>query len=46
MERGVGKSFLDQRRCLSVTGTLKDGELTIFNGDPSSDLTYEYVYKK
>ncbi len=31
---------------IEYTGTLKDGELIIFNGDPSSDLTYEYVYKK
>ena len=31
---------------IDYTGTLKDGELHIYNGDPSSDLTYEYVYKK
>ena len=28
------------------TGTLKDGKLDIFNGDPTNDLTYEYVYNK
>ncbi len=31
---------------IDYTGTLKDGELHIYNGDPTSDLTYEYVYKK
>ena len=28
------------------TGTLKDGVLDIFNGDPSQDLSYEYVLVK
>ena len=31
---------------IDYTGTLKDGELHIYNGEPESDLTYEYVYKK
>ncbi len=28
------------------TGTLKDGKLDIFNGDPDDIWTYEYVYEK
>jgi len=28
------------------TGTLKDGELHIYNGDPTNDLTYEYILVK
>ena len=28
------------------TGTLKNGALDIFNGDPASDLTCEYVLEK
>ena len=28
------------------TGTLKDGKIDIFNGDPENDLTYEYVLAK
>ena len=28
------------------TGTLKDGKLDIFNGDPTDDLTYEYILAK
>lgn len=28
------------------TGTLKDGKLDIFNGDPTDDFTCEYVYNK
>lgn len=28
------------------TGTLKDGKLDIFNGDPENIWTYEYVYEK
>lgn len=28
------------------TGTLKDGVLTIYNGDPTNDLTYMYVFNK
>lgn len=31
---------------IEYTGTLKDGRLDIFNGDPSDDLTCEYVYTK
>lgn len=31
---------------IDYTGTLKDGELHIYNGDPNEELTYEYVYKK
>ena len=31
---------------IEYTGTLKDGELHIFNGDPEDALTYEYVYEK
>lgn len=31
---------------IEYTGTLKDGKLDIFNGDPSDDFTYEYVYEK
>ena len=28
------------------TGTLKDGELMLYNGDPEDDWTYIYVYSK
>ena len=28
------------------TGTLKDGVLDIFNGDPTNEFTYEYVLTK
>ena len=28
------------------TGTLKDGELHIYNGDPTNDITYEYILVK
>lgn len=31
---------------IEYTGTLKDGKLDIFNGDPSNSLTCEYVYEK
>ena len=31
---------------IDYTGTLKNGKLDIFNGDPSNDLTCEYVYEK
>lgn len=31
---------------IEYTGTLKDGKLDIFNGDPENALTYEYVYEK
>lgn len=31
---------------IEYTGTLKDGKLDIFNGDPKNDLTAEYVYHK
>ena len=29
---------------LDYTGTLENGVLHLYNGDPASDLTYEYVY--
>lgn len=28
------------------TGTLKDGELSLFNGDPANDLTCEYIFNR
>lgn len=31
---------------IDYTGTLVDGVLDIFNGDPTDDFTYEYVYQK
>ena len=31
---------------IDYTGTLKDGEIHTYNGDPTDDFTYEYVYKK
>ena len=31
---------------IDYTGTLKDGELSIFNGDETNDFTYNYVYSK
>lgn len=31
---------------IDYTGTLKDGNLDIFNGDPTDIWTYEYVYAK
>ena len=31
---------------IEYTGTLVDGKLDIFNGEPSDDLTCEYVYEK
>lgn len=31
---------------IEYTGTLKDGKLNIFNGDPEDIWTYEYVYEK
>lgn len=31
---------------IDYTGTLKDGKLDIFNGDPKEDFTCEYVYEK
>ena len=31
---------------IDYTGTLKDGELHTYNGEPTDDFTYEYVYKK
>ncbi len=30
---------------LEYTGTLEDGVIHLFNGDPKDDLTYEYYYK-
>ena len=31
---------------IDYTGTLKDGVLHIYNGEPTNDLTYEYEYEK
>ena len=31
---------------MDYTGTLKDGVLHLFNGDPSDVWTCEYVYQK
>ena len=31
---------------IDYTGTLTEGKLDIFNGEPSDDLTCEYVYEK
>ncbi len=31
---------------IEYTGTLKDGKLDIFNGDPDDIWTFEYVYEK
>jgi len=31
---------------IDYTGTLKGDELSIFNGDPANDLTYQYVYAR
>ncbi len=31
---------------IDYTGTLVDGVLDIFNGDPTDGFTYEYVYQK
>ena len=31
---------------IDYTGTLKDGKIDVFNGDPDNDFTVEYVYKK
>ena len=31
---------------IDYTGTLKDGKLDIFNGEPTNSFTYEYVYNK
>jgi len=45
-----GETFTMQETFLGITndytGTLVDGELHIFNGDPTDDLTYEYVFTK
>lgn len=45
-----GEKFTMKETFLGIsndyTGTLKDGVLDIFNGDPEDDLTYEYVLKK
>ncbi len=30
---------------IEYNGTIKDGELILFNGDKDDDLTYQYVYK-
>ena len=31
---------------ITYTGTMQEGRLDIFNGDPESIWTYEYVYQK
>lgn len=31
---------------LEYTGTLKDGVIDLFNGDPENDLTCEYIFSK
>lgn len=31
---------------IEYTGTLKDGKLDIFNGNPDDDFSCEYVYEK
>jgi len=31
---------------IDYTGTLEGGKLSLFNGDPSAPMTYEYVYEK
>ncbi len=45
-----GESFKMTEKFLGLeieyTGTIKDGEIHMYNGDPADDLTYEYVYKK
>ena len=38
------ETFLGMK--LEYTGTLKDGELHLYNGDPEDPFTYEYVYSK
>lgn len=45
-----GENFTMKETFLEIsidyTGTLKDGKLDIFNGDPTNDVTCEYVYQK
>lgn len=45
-----GEKFNMTETFLGITneynGTLKEGKLDIFNGDPKNDLTAEYVYTK
>ena len=45
-----GDDFTMQESFLGITmdytGTLKDGVLHLYNGDPTDDLTYEYVFTK
>ena len=45
-----GENFSMTERFISIeieyTGTFRNGEIHIFNGDPEDPLTYEYVYKK
>lgn len=31
---------------IEYTGTLKDGKLHLYNGDPNNTFTYEYFYEK
>ena len=40
----VTETFLGME--IVYTGSIKDGELHLFNGDPEDDLTVEYVYRK
>ena len=46
----TGEDFTMQETFLGLTndytGTLKDGALHLFNGDPANIWTYEYVYSK
>ncbi len=45
-----GEQFTMEENFLGLsvdyTGTLKDGTLDIFNGDPENSWTYEYIYVK
>lgn len=45
-----GENFTLKEKFLGLTneytGTLKDGEIDIFNGDPANELTCEFIYKK
>ena len=45
-----GDSFTMEENILGLskqyTGTLREGGLDIFDGDPDSSWTYEYVYQK
>ncbi len=45
-----GETFTMAEKFLGITndytGTLKDGALHLYNGDPSYDFTYEFFYQK